>query len=477
MGGTIPISQSRHKKPATLLHTGTGGIIPLQNITVLILAIIFSLLFILALSCSFLGDDEDEPYFKRILNDIEVHNPGIVLLGENVDVDIDEPSITVSWSIIACGDNLELNESAGIHESTCGLPSMYLQFYVDNSPDPVFVYDPTLIPTIQQTGRRRSIENLVRFDSDYTLDVHNARLYPFDNYYLASTLRAVNASNATIPIQKLHTIDQVTSFLVASSDMDSYQNTPNGTQVPTRDLDLWVQRPGQAQTFAFVLFAISWMLTHVTIGHVLLARRLIDTTPKIKHLISTFAILLAIPQLRNSMPDSPGFDDGALIDYVGFFPQMIISALSLLTLLLLIMMREYDELEDNHVTSGITPLPPRPLSPPPPPSPSPRTPKLFSPPPTPTVSLLKPPSLKPFILRTKVRTSSVSMECGEAPHMTDDLNTSFIFPPTPPATRTIHHRSRSSRTRFDSTEPGGQPGVYVPKLSKPNTALQSLKER
>jgi hypothetical protein len=52
-------------------------------------------------------------------------------LGENVDVDVDEPSITVTWSIIACGDNLELNGSSGIHDSACGLPSMYLQVYVD----------------------------------------------------------------------------------------------------------------------------------------------------------------------------------------------------------------------------------------------------------------------------------------------------------------------------------------------------------
>jgi hypothetical protein len=32
-----------------------------------------------------------------------------------------------------------------------------------------------------------------------------------------------------------------------------------------------------------------------------------------KHLVSAFAILLIIPQLRKSMPDSPDLDDGALI--------------------------------------------------------------------------------------------------------------------------------------------------------------------
>ena len=154
------------------------------------------------------------------------------------------------------------------------------------------------------------IENLVRFDSDHTLDVHEVRLYPFDTYLLASTLQAVDASNATVPIQKLSTTDQVTSFLVASSDMGSYETTFNGTQIPTRDIDLRVQRPGQAQTFALILFGVNWMLTHVTIGLILLARRLVETRSKIKHLVSAFAILLAIPQLRNSMPDGPGFDDG-----------------------------------------------------------------------------------------------------------------------------------------------------------------------
>lgn len=97
---------------------------------------------------------------------------------------------------------------------------------------------------------------------------------------------------------------------MASSDVDSYDITSNGTQLPARDIDLWVQRPGQARGFAMLLFGINWMLTHITIGHVLLARRLVDTTSKVKHLISAFAILLAIPQLRNSMPDSPGLDYG-----------------------------------------------------------------------------------------------------------------------------------------------------------------------
>ncbi|KAG2126536.1 hypothetical protein DEU56DRAFT_822353 [Suillus clintonianus] len=466
MGGTSPIGRSRGD--AVHLHTGTGGIVPLQNVTVLIFAIIFSLLFIIAVSFSFLGEDEDEPPFKSMLNDIAKNDPGVVLLGENVDVDVDEPSVTVSWSFVACGGGLELNGSSGVHESQCGLPAMSLWIYADNAPEPAAIYEPALIPFVLKTGKRRRIENLVRFDSDHTLDVHKARLYPFDSYLLSSTLRAVDATNTTVPIRKLSTIDRVTSFIISSTDIESYETTFNGTQVPTRDFDLCISRPGQLQFFALVLFGISWMLSHVTIGHVLLARRLVDIRSMTKHLVSAFAILLVIPQLRNSMPDSPALDDGALIDYIGFFPQMIISASSVIIILLLIMLREYDDMEGKH-TPNKSMVRPLPLPAPPPP----RTAKVSSKPPPPPVPPRKSP-LRPLLLGAKVRTRSVAMERGEATSLKDELNASFVFPPTPHANGTIHHRSRSSRSRLSPIGLGEPPGSGS-KLSRSNT-LKPVKE-
>lgn len=392
-------------------HTSIGGIIPLQNVTILIFALILSLLFILALSCSLLGGDvEDEPLFRSMLNDIATNDPGVVLLGENIDIDVDEPSVTISWSLVACGDGFELDGSSGIHGSQCGLPSMALWIYADNSPEPAAIYDPASIPLVRKTGQRRRIENLVRFDSDHTLDVYKARLYPFDTYFLTSTLRAVDAFNATVPIRKLSTIEQVTSFVVAISDVESYEII-NGTQVPTRDFDLFVTRPGQLRSYTMLLFGINWMLCHVTIGHVILARRLVDIKSMTKHLVSAFAILLVIPQLRNSMPDSPGFDDSALIDYIGFIPQMIISALCVLAILLLVMVREYDEMESKQPPRQITVQPfqrPPPL----------HNPKMFSVPPAPPIL----PQKLPKHLRAEVRTRSIAMELGEATRLKDELD-------------------------------------------------------
>lgn len=56
----------------------------------------------------------------------------LVLLGENVDVDVDEPSLTVRWSILMCGQNNYLPGSSGVHGSPfCGLPNFPLNIFVD----------------------------------------------------------------------------------------------------------------------------------------------------------------------------------------------------------------------------------------------------------------------------------------------------------------------------------------------------------
>lgn len=491
MGGTTPILQShpssllpfRIRKPSNIPHgppradartrtststverptghvtRGTDGIVPIRPLTLLVLALFLSTLFTVAISFSFLGHDADEPYFKKTLDDVAQTNPGIVLLGENVDVDVDEPSIGIRWSILGCGDGYVLDGSAGAHGSDlCGLPSSYLEIYVDSSIEPTAIYDPSHLPFVSQTGRRRDIQNLVQFDSDHTLDVHLDRLYPFDNYILTSTLRAVSTSNTTIPIQKLATIDQVSSFVIESVDVETYEavssptsttTTTSGstdgvqtTQIPTRDIDLYVSRPAQARAFTLLLFALSWFLAHATLLCVYLARKCStyrttrSAKPILKHLGGSLMVLLAIPQLRNAMPDAPGYD-GVLIDCIGFFPQMILSSLSVLALLLLMILRELEGMEgedrwdESSVGINVSEPPPTPYHhratqpakqapPPPPPSPA-----AFG---TDPSSHLKPwtktesgpnstsTPLKRLILATKrrnqTRTSSVSLERG-----------------------------------------------------------------
>ncbi|EIW81424.1 hypothetical protein CONPUDRAFT_153971 [Coniophora puteana RWD-64-598 SS2] len=311
----------------------------MQLSTKFALAIIFSICFILALSCAFIGYDDDPDYFKNILNDVAASDPGIVLLGENVDVDVDEPSLGIRWSVLGCGVGYVLDGSHGAHESNqCGLPPMYLEIFVDGDDDPTFIYNPAELPSVKQTSRRRYVQNMVQFDSDHSLDVHNDDLYPFDTYYLTGSIMIKDEHNNTLPISKLATLEEADAFSVKSEDVETYV-TVNGTQVPSRDIDLWVRRPGRARFFAFLLWAANWLLTQATVAHVFFAWSATDVKPILKHLISSFAIVVAIPQLRNAMPDGPDFD-GVLIDFIGFFPQMLISIFSVLAMLLLIMLRE-----------------------------------------------------------------------------------------------------------------------------------------
>ncbi|KXN81758.1 hypothetical protein AN958_03684 [Leucoagaricus sp. SymC.cos] len=333
----LSLSKDLRPVPANL-------VIPLKGSTLVTIAIIASLIFIISISFAFLGADVEDPYFRATLDRVAETSPGIVLLGESVDVDVDEPSITIRWSILACGQDYVLPESNGVHGSLgCGLPSLPLRVFVDKTSgdEPAATYDPSTIPVNKETGHRRNIQNLVQFDSDHVLDVHNARLYPFDTYFLTSTLRAMGFSNESLPIQKLTTVDVMSSFDIGTVDMESFSKTDNGTILPSRDLDMHVGRPGSARFFTLLLFTVSWVLTHVTIGHVILARRVSGMKPLLKHLVSSGAILISIPQLRNSMPDAPGLD-GVLIDEIGYFPQMIISSIATVILLLILAVREFD---------------------------------------------------------------------------------------------------------------------------------------
>lgn len=152
-------------------------------------------------------------------------------------------------------------------------------------------------------------------------------MYPFDNYQLTSTFRAVSTdTNITLPIQKLVTISLTSAFVTISGDSASTIKTGVGSEEASRDLELDISRPAEARMFALLLFASSWMMSHASLGLVVLSSKLNNEDKFLKYMAATFVILLAIPQLRNAMPDAPDLD-GALLHFceessgVDNFPQ------------------------------------------------------------------------------------------------------------------------------------------------------------
>ncbi|CCL99705.1 uncharacterized protein FIBRA_01727 [Fibroporia radiculosa] len=339
-GSTRPGKQTHPRKPKSSAIVTRGGITPLGPAFLVGIAVVLSLLFISSIACAFVGSDADEPPFKGLLDGIAVNNPGIVLLGDNVDVDVDEPSVTIRWTVIGCGSAFVLAGSEGTHGSTaCGLPSIPLNVYVDSGDAAAFTYDPGLFPIVNKTGQRIGIQNLCQFDSDHVLDVHEARLYPFDTYQLTSTLRIMSSdSQEPITMSALTTLKLTSSFVISPSDVASYMNTSTNVNEPGRDITIDITRPGEAKFFTLLLFAISWMLTHATMGFIVLAWVTTDEKRVLQYLFFVITVLLVIPQLRNAMPDAPGFD-GVLLDSIGFFPQMMSSGMTSVVLLIIIAKR------------------------------------------------------------------------------------------------------------------------------------------
>lgn len=158
---------------------------------------------------------------------------------------------------------------------------------------------------------------MFQFDADHVLDVHEARFYPFDTYLLTTSIRAVStADNTTLPIQSLGTVSLTSNFETISTDVASFVAASNGSDstLPARDLNLRITRPAEARAYALLLFGSSWMLAHATMCLVVLGWRADRQEKVLQYLVVAFAITLLIPQMRNAMPDAPGFDGTSVRD-------------------------------------------------------------------------------------------------------------------------------------------------------------------
>ncbi|KLO05535.1 hypothetical protein SCHPADRAFT_722030 [Schizopora paradoxa] len=366
------------------LGRGNQAFVPLGGEFGVLLALSLSLLFIFAISLSFTNAN-DALYFKKTLDNTAKFDPGVVLVGEDVDVDIEEPAVGVRWRIAGCGEGFTLRGSSPLHGSaSCGVLATSVKVYIDgsaskpnqtwrtiliscfvvipSSKDAIAEFDPASVPREPVTNRLMLVQNLMHFDSRHALDVHNARFYPFDTYSLTTTLR-VEYSNSTsesdsdfgsLRISASPIVMYTSSFMAVSTSRQGNLLIDSST-FPVRHIEVRIKRPGPARAYAMLLFGMNWLLAHSALGVFVFAKRAKSTFPlglvsltrervlhdALKQLGIVFGILLAMPKLRAMMPNAPGFD-GVLIDTVGYFPQMTMAGFSLVLLLLLTASRILD---------------------------------------------------------------------------------------------------------------------------------------
>ncbi|KIY48632.1 hypothetical protein FISHEDRAFT_73453 [Fistulina hepatica ATCC 64428] len=302
----------------------------------LLVALATSLLFTSILLLAFLGESRDKPDFTDLLNEVARVNSGLVLIGENVDIDIDEPSIGFRWSILACGEGAVLAGSAGLHDSECGLPAMPLYIYVDEDLEPSATYDPATIPFSRIDGSRRRI--WYNSTATTSLTCTPPGCTPSTPIFSA-TFRATSFTNESVSIQLIATIRDTSTFVVMTTDVETYQASGSEYDVqPSRDIDVYMTRYTVARILTLALFVLGWLMAHMCAFCAVLVRRVSNTRTISEHVIIVTGLCLVLPQLRQSMVDAPGYD-GVLIDSIGFFPQMVVADASLIATLVLLFLR------------------------------------------------------------------------------------------------------------------------------------------
>ena len=119
----------------------------------------------------------------------------------------------------------------------------------------------------------------------------------------------VSASNTNTsePISRVLVVDTAYNFNVDSADIRTYLDS-DGFKLPTQHVNLTFKRPATTRVFTLLLFLLAWLLTHISVGQVIIARRSTGTQALVMRLAVTGGIIMVIPQLRNSMPNAPTLD-------------------------------------------------------------------------------------------------------------------------------------------------------------------------
>jgi hypothetical protein len=75
----------------------------------------------------------------------------MVLVGDEVNIDIEERTVTIRWSLLGCGSSFILLGSKGLlGATTCGLPASPLDIFTDKYDTYVFRSRTVLTPSTLQ---------------------------------------------------------------------------------------------------------------------------------------------------------------------------------------------------------------------------------------------------------------------------------------------------------------------------------------
>ncbi|GJE87179.1 hypothetical protein PsYK624_032620 [Phanerochaete sordida] len=301
---------------------------------------------------------QSDDWASQMVDDVVNNQTGIVFLGHVYNIDIPSRQVDVSWLILGCGD-LRLNSTVVYSKKGyCGRLNTDVDFYVDGATQPTYSYsikanplDPTTrIPVFVQAMQSFSTTHLLVIYAWRGLDQQYG--FPFDGYQLETTFLALaSSSNTTLPILGLRPISSTDNFSPALRfDRATLGADANGTEAPTRTLEMALARTGFARTYVMTLFVVNWGLTAVVVFITVSAGVGQEVTESI--LLLPISVILTIPALRALWDGAPAF--GLLLDSCGTFLQMVIVSVCSMFLVLQIGLNKDNKAKE----SKLAPPPP-----------------------------------------------------------------------------------------------------------------------
>ncbi|GJE87189.1 hypothetical protein PsYK624_032720 [Phanerochaete sordida] len=255
---------------------------------------------------------------------------GVSLIGHVYNVDITSRTVQISWLIIGCGE-MQMPGSTTYGVESCGRLSIAADFYVDGAQSPNGSYDPDANPK-RADGTQSSIyvQALNEFQTTHLIEISSWNgldqqyAYPFDTYYLGSSVIARNAAtNESLPVLTYHPVDSTNNFAPFIVDDSATFTSSNGSTTLGHYMRIEFSRTAFTQFFVMSLFLVNWALTAVVLYITLSANEGNDVGESI--LLLPLSVIVTIPGLRALWVGAPAF--GLLLDSAGFFLQMVIVAL------------------------------------------------------------------------------------------------------------------------------------------------------
>jgi len=281
------------------------------------------------------------------------------LLGVVETLDLGSRILGVQWLVYSCEETGPYSGCNALREAT--------NFFIDSSATQSSSLDPSTALSIYKPDYRGYITDGYCIDQaecwqqqlrrgvpfEQTLSTQHrfsirpgawnwrstAQAYPFDVYDVYTTFLAIDpATNASRVILGASMTGTIPNFGVrVSSRTVTNGATPN---LQWRMVSMQIHRAEVVVGFAFLIWAINWLMTGVVLWITISAVQGRRRIPADLFAVPITA-LFALPTVRQAMPSSPEF--GSILDYSGIILNLALLAICSVALLLSVIARDARE--------------------------------------------------------------------------------------------------------------------------------------